>query len=58
MSTLEIRDLRVAAGGKEILRGIDLTVSSGEVHAVMGPERRRQEHAVRSDHGQARASRC
>ena len=37
MSTLEIRDLRVAAGGKEILRGIDLTVSSGEVHAVMGP---------------------
>ena len=37
MSTLEIRDLRVAAGGKEILRGVDLTVSSGEVHAVMGP---------------------
>ena len=36
-STLEIRGLRVAAGGKEILRGIDLTVSSGEVHAVMGP---------------------
>ena len=26
-----------AVGGKEILRGIDLTVSSGEVHAVMGP---------------------
>ena len=36
-STLEIRGLRVAVGGKEILRGIDLTVSSGEVHAVMGP---------------------
>ena len=36
-STLAIRGLRVAAGGKEILRGIDLTVSSGEVHAVMGP---------------------
>jgi Fe-S cluster assembly ATP-binding protein len=35
--TLEIRGLRVAAGGSEILRGIDLTVSSGEVHAVMGP---------------------
>ena len=34
---LEIRGLRVAAGGNEILRGIDLTVSSGEVHAVMGP---------------------
>ncbi len=37
MSTLEIRDLRAAVNGKEILRGIDLTVSSGEVHAVMGP---------------------
>jgi Fe-S cluster assembly ATP-binding protein len=36
-ATLEIRGLRVAAGGNEILRGIDLTVSSGEVHAVMGP---------------------
>ena len=36
-STLEIAGLRVAAGGNEILRGIDLTVSSGEVHAVMGP---------------------
>jgi Fe-S cluster assembly ATP-binding protein len=37
MSTLEIRGLRAAAGGKEILRGIDLTVSSGEVQVVMGP---------------------
>jgi len=37
VSTLEIRGLRAAAGGTEILRGIDLTVSSGEVHAVMGP---------------------
>jgi Fe-S cluster assembly ATP-binding protein len=37
MTTLEIRGLRVAAGGKEILQGIDLTVSSGQVHAVMGP---------------------
>lgn len=35
--TLEIRDLRVAVAGNEILRGVDLTVSSGEVHAVMGP---------------------
>jgi Fe-S cluster assembly ATP-binding protein len=34
---LEIRGLRAAAGGKEILQGIDLTVSSGQVHAVMGP---------------------
>lgn len=37
MSTLEVVGLRAAVGGKEILRGIDLTVSSGEVHAVMGP---------------------
>jgi Fe-S cluster assembly ATP-binding protein len=34
---LEIRGLRASAGGTEILRGIDLTVRSGEVHAVMGP---------------------
>jgi Fe-S cluster assembly ATP-binding protein len=37
MTTLEIRDLRAAVGGRQILNGIDLTVSSGEVHAVMGP---------------------
>ncbi len=37
MSTLTIEELRVAASGKEILRGIDIEVSGGEVHAVMGP---------------------
>src|SRR5829696_1995933 len=37
MTTLAIHGLRAAVNGKEILRGIDLTVSSGEVHAVMGP---------------------
>ncbi len=37
MSTLEIRNLHASVGETEILRGIDLTVSSGEVHAVMGP---------------------
>ncbi|MGQ9463626.1 MAG: Fe-S cluster assembly ATPase SufC [Candidatus Fervidibacter sp.] len=34
---LEIRDLRVAVEGKEILRGVKLVVPKGEVHALMGP---------------------
>ena len=37
MSTLEIRGLTASVAGTEILKGVDLTVSSGEVHAVMGP---------------------
>ncbi|MEZ5138196.1 MAG: Fe-S cluster assembly ATPase SufC [Acidimicrobiales bacterium] len=37
MSELVISDLRAGVDGKEILHGIDLTVRSGEVHAVMGP---------------------
>jgi Fe-S cluster assembly ATP-binding protein len=34
---LEIRDLHVAAEGQEILRGVDLSVGTGEIHALMGP---------------------
>ncbi len=41
MSTLEIRDLHVSVetkeGAKQILRGVDLTINAGEVHAIMGP---------------------
>jgi Fe-S cluster assembly ATP-binding protein len=37
MSTLEIRDLQVAVETKQILNGVNLTVSSGEIHAIMGP---------------------
>src|SRR5213593_1259876 len=36
-ATLEIEDLHVEVEGKEILKGIDLTVRQGEVHALMGP---------------------
>lgn len=35
--TLEIRDLHASVDGHEILRGVDLEVRSGEVHALMGP---------------------
>jgi Fe-S cluster assembly ATP-binding protein len=37
VTTLTVEGLRASAGGAEILHGIDLTVSSGEVHVVMGP---------------------
>ncbi len=37
MSELEIRNLYVRAGQKEILRGLDLTVAKGQIHALMGP---------------------
>jgi len=37
MADLEIRNLHVAAGDKQILKGVDLHVRSGEIHAMMGP---------------------
>ncbi len=41
MATLEIRDLHVTVGTgeeeKEILKGVDLTISAGQTHAIMGP---------------------
>ncbi|HEU4979204.1 MAG TPA: Fe-S cluster assembly ATPase SufC [Solirubrobacteraceae bacterium] len=37
MADLEIRNLHVRAGDKEILKGLDLSVAKGEIHALMGP---------------------
>ncbi|HKH14608.1 MAG TPA: Fe-S cluster assembly ATPase SufC [Solirubrobacterales bacterium] len=37
MADLEITNLHVSAEGKEILKGLDLEVSKGEIHALMGP---------------------
>ena len=37
MALLEIKDLHATVGDREILKGISLTVNSGEVHAIMGP---------------------
>ncbi len=37
MSQIEIRNLHVAIEDKEILKGVDLTVRQGEIHALMGP---------------------
>ena len=37
MSTLQIIDLHASVGDKQILHGVNLAISSGEVHAVMGP---------------------
>jgi Fe-S cluster assembly ATP-binding protein len=37
MALLEIKNLHAGIEGKEILRGLDLTVNGGEVHAIMGP---------------------
>ena len=37
MELLEVRNLHAGIEGKEILRGVDLTIRPGEVHAIMGP---------------------
>jgi Fe-S cluster assembly ATP-binding protein len=37
MAELEIRNLHVRAGEKDILRGVDLAVNKGDIHALMGP---------------------
>ncbi|HAH75289.1 MAG TPA: ABC transporter ATP-binding protein, partial [Kandleria vitulina] len=37
MSVLKIKDLHVSVGDKEILKGVNLTINTGEVHALLGP---------------------
>ncbi len=37
MEILRIKNLRVGIDGKEIIKGLDLTINAGEVHAIMGP---------------------
>ena len=37
MTMLEIKNLHARVEGKEILKGVDLTINAGEVHAIMGP---------------------
>jgi Fe-S cluster assembly ATP-binding protein len=37
MSQLEIKDLHISIGEKPIVKGLDLTIKQGEVHAIMGP---------------------
>jgi Fe-S cluster assembly ATP-binding protein len=37
MSSLEIKNLHVSTGDKEIVKGVSLTIASGEIHAIMGP---------------------
>jgi Fe-S cluster assembly ATP-binding protein len=37
MSSLEIKNLHVSTGDREIVKGVTLTINSGEIHAIMGP---------------------
>jgi Fe-S cluster assembly ATP-binding protein len=37
MELLKIEDLRVSADGREVIRGLDLNISEGEIHVLMGP---------------------
>src|SRR6202162_32429 len=37
MPLLEVKDLHVEIDGKEVLKGLNLTINAGEVHAIMGP---------------------
>ena len=51
MAELEIRNLHVRAGDKEILKGLDLAVGKGEIHALMGPNGSGKSTLANVDHG-------
>ncbi len=40
MSSIVVKNLHASVDGQEIVRGVDLEFSKGEVHAVMGPNRK------------------
>ena len=44
MSLIEIQNLHVSVDGTEILKGIDLSIEAGEVHAIMGPNGTEKAH--------------
>ncbi|VDZ94333.1 ABC transport ATP-binding subunit [Salmonella enterica subsp. enterica] len=48
---LSIKDLQVSVEEKAILRGLNLEIRPGEVHAIMGAERFREKHALRHPGG-------
>ena len=52
---LEIRGVSKSFGALKACDDISLEVRRGEVHALIGPERRRQDHLDRADHRRARA---
>ena len=57
MSALTVSGLSKAFGGLHVTRGVDLAVEPGERRLIIGPERRRQDHAVQPDHRRAHARR-